>query len=124
MARDKFPQLMLMSKDSVCAVLVASDFKMPSYVMRGECICVCVCEGTMMSIVWFTVLCTVFYRTHVYYIISHSGKSALRDINHKQTMTLWSIDRNFRVKINCASYVNVTDGGKVHKRHALVDHVL
>ena len=47
------------------------------------------------------------------YVAFYLGKSALQDINKKQTMTLWQIERSFRVKINSASYVNVRDGGKV-----------
>ncbi|KAI0224779.1 Phosphatidylinositol 4,5-bisphosphate 3-kinase catalytic subunit alpha [Lamellibrachia satsuma] len=42
------------------------------------------------------------------------GVSALRDINAQQTVSLWSIDFTLRIRINCATYVNVRELGKIY----------
>ncbi|KAL5015314.1 hypothetical protein ScPMuIL_009584 [Solemya velum] len=42
------------------------------------------------------------------------GIQALADINSQQTMSLWDINYNLRIKINCAVYVNVREQGNIY----------
>ena len=42
-----------------------------------------------------------------------TGMSKLQDINMQQTSSLWNIEDMIRIKINCATYVNVREVGKV-----------
>ena len=42
-----------------------------------------------------------------------AGVSALADIYSQQTISLWSVEAMLKIKINCATYVNVREVGKV-----------
>lgn len=42
------------------------------------------------------------------------GHQLLLDINNQPTLSLWEINAAIRVKINCATYVNVKEAGKIY----------
>ncbi|XP_060062464.1 phosphatidylinositol 4,5-bisphosphate 3-kinase catalytic subunit alpha isoform-like [Ylistrum balloti] len=44
------------------------------------------------------------------------GLQALLDINNKQTISLWEIQANLRIRILCATYVNVKESCKIFVR--------
>ena len=39
--------------------------------------------------------------------------SALQDINSQEAASLWDVDGQLRIKLTCATYVNVRELGKV-----------
>ncbi len=41
------------------------------------------------------------------------GVSALQDMNSQKSKSLWEVEAMYRIKINCATYVNVREVGKV-----------
>ena len=42
------------------------------------------------------------------------GLSALHDVNKNPTKSLWSVETMLRIRINCATYVNVREVGKIY----------
>jgi hypothetical protein len=46
-------------------------------------------------------------------ILDFTGHQLLLDINNQPTISLWEINAAIRIKINCATYVNVKEAGKV-----------
>ena len=53
-----------------------------------------------------------------YHISEHlfPGIQALSEINNQQTISLWEVMALLRIKISCATYVNVKELGKVGHR--------
>ncbi|XP_074655826.1 phosphatidylinositol 4,5-bisphosphate 3-kinase catalytic subunit alpha isoform-like [Tubulanus polymorphus] len=47
------------------------------------------------------------------------GVSALHDINNQQTISSWLIEDKLRIKINCATYVNVKEVGKIYVKSGI-----
>ena len=47
------------------------------------------------------------------YVIFNLGTQLLTDINNQKTISLWEIQAKLRIKILCATYVNVKELGKV-----------
>lgn len=41
------------------------------------------------------------------------GMGELQEINSQQTKSLWSLDNYFRVRVHCATFVNVRESSKV-----------
>ena len=42
-----------------------------------------------------------------------TGIQALTEINNQQTISLWDVHATLRIKISCATYVNIKEFGKV-----------
>jgi len=51
-----------------------------------------------------------------------AGIQALNDVYNKQTMSIFEMSTNFKMKVHCATYVNVKDigGSKVKMKVDLV----
>lgn len=49
------------------------------------------------------------------FVVTITGIQALAEINQTQTLFIWEVQAKLRVKINCATYVNVKELGKVGK---------
>lgn len=47
------------------------------------------------------------------------GVQALMDINNRQTVSLYDMHVNFKIKIHCATYVNVKELGKIYVKAGL-----
>ncbi|KAK3090339.1 hypothetical protein FSP39_011033 [Pinctada imbricata] len=75
-ARDKIPQFMLLTRESIYKTIPENQFIAPSYTQRGV--------------------------------------QLLLDINNQQTISLWEIQAKLRIKIHCASYLNVRESGKIY----------
>jgi hypothetical protein len=47
------------------------------------------------------------------HVIFNLGRQLLKDINNQKTISLWEIQAKLRIKILCATLVNVKELGKV-----------